>query len=84
VGVDAHKLPFTSSNRIWIGGYWTFQSDMSDYDALPNAEGILHTTETPTYMPHRWDGGWAQIAPPFRRTMPEWIYRWSESKKRRG
>jgi hypothetical protein len=35
---------------------------MSDYDALLNSGGIPHTTETPTYMPHRWDSGWVQIA----------------------
>ena len=51
-----------SSNRIWIGGYEAFQTDMSDYDALLNSVGIPHTTETPTPMPHRWDSGWVQIA----------------------
>ena len=60
--LEAHKLPFMSSNRIWIGGYQAFQTDMSDYDALLNSEGIAHTTETPTPMPHRWDSGWVQIA----------------------
>jgi len=35
---------------------------MSDYDALLTSEGILHSTETPTYMAHRWDSGWVQIA----------------------
>jgi S-formylglutathione hydrolase FrmB len=60
--LEAHKLPFISSNRIWIGGYQAFQTDMSDYDALLNSAGIPHTTETPTFMPHRWDSGWVQIA----------------------
>ena len=60
--LEAHKLPFISNNRIWIGGYQAFQTDMSDYDALLNSEGIPHTTETPTLMPHRWDSGWVQIA----------------------
>ena len=60
--LEAHKLPFISNNRIWIGGYQAFQPDMSDYDALLNSEGIAHTTETPTPMPHRWDSGWVQIA----------------------
>ncbi len=35
---------------------------MSDYDALLTAQGIEHTTETPTPMPHRWDSGWVPIA----------------------
>jgi Putative esterase len=60
--LEGHKLPFISSNRIWIGGYQAFQTDMSDYDALLNSEGIPHTTETPMLMPHRWDSGWVQIA----------------------
>jgi hypothetical protein len=60
--LEAHKLPFVTTNRIWIGGYDVFRTDMSDYDALLNSGGIPHTTETPTYMPHRWDSGWVQIA----------------------
>ena len=60
--LDAHKPPFMSNNRIWIGGYYAFQTDMSDYDALLNSEGIPHTTETPTLMAHRWDSGWVPIA----------------------
>ena len=60
--LEGHMLPFISSNRIWIGGYGSYPTDMSDYDALLNTEGILHTTETPTSMPHRWDSGWVQIA----------------------
>ena len=60
--LEGHKLPFISSNRIWIGGYQAFQTDMSDYNALLNSEGIPHTTEVPTLMAHRWDSGWVQIA----------------------
>jgi hypothetical protein len=60
--LDAHKGPFVTSNRIWIGGYSVFQTDMSDYDALLTSKGILHSTETPTVMTHRWDSGWIPIA----------------------
>jgi S-formylglutathione hydrolase FrmB len=60
--VDAHKAPFLAHNRIWIGGYSAFQTDVSDYDALLTAEGIPHSTETPTVMTHRWDSGWVQLA----------------------
>ena len=60
--VDAHKAPFLSSNRIWIGGYWVFQTDMSDFDALLTSEGIAHTTETPQPMVHTWSSGWVPIA----------------------
>jgi hypothetical protein len=51
--LDSHKGPFTSANRIWIGGYQAFQADMTDYDARLTAEGIAHSTETPwQVMPH--------------------------------
>jgi hypothetical protein len=35
---------------------------MTDYGALLTSEGIAHTTETPTSMPHRWNSGWVPIA----------------------
>jgi Bacterial Ig-like domain/Putative esterase len=60
--VDAHKAPFQSQNRMWIGGYNAFPTDLNDYDALLTFEGIDHTTETPQPMAHRWDSGWAPIA----------------------
>ncbi len=60
--VDAHKAPFLSSNRIWIGGYSEYQADVSDYDALLTSEGIAHTTETPQSMDHTWGSGWIPIA----------------------
>ena len=60
--VEAHKAPFLSKNRIWIGGYNVFQTDMTDFDALLNSEAVLHSTETPQDMAHRWDSGWVQIA----------------------
>jgi len=60
--LSAHAAPFKASNRIWIGGYQSFEQDISDYDALLTSEGIQHTTETPTMMAHRWDSGWVPIA----------------------
>ena len=60
--VDAHKGPFLTSNRIWIGGYSLFQTDDSDYNNLLTSEGIAHTTETPTDVAHRWDSGWMPLA----------------------
>lgn len=60
--VDAHKAPFVTANRIWIGGYNAFQADISDYDALLTSEGILHTTGPSTLMSHSWDGGWVPEA----------------------
>jgi Putative esterase len=60
--LDAHRAPFLTSNRIWIGGYALFKADDSNYDALLTSEGILHSTETPQYMAHRWDSGWMPLA----------------------
>jgi chitodextrinase len=60
--IEAHKAPFLSKNRIWIGGYDVFQTDMTDFDALLSSEAVAHSTETPQHMQHRWDSGWVQIA----------------------
>jgi len=60
--VDARKGPFMTKNRIWIGGYGLYQTDDSDYNTLLTSEGIVHSTETPTSMAHRWDSGWVPLA----------------------
>jgi S-formylglutathione hydrolase FrmB len=60
--VDAHKAPFLTHNRIWIGGYDVFQTDISDYDALLTSEGILHTNGPSVLVAHRWDSGWLPTA----------------------
>jgi hypothetical protein len=60
--LNAHKAPFTSANRLWIGGYNAFQGDMSDYNTLLTSLGIAHSTETPTLQTHAWDGGWVPLA----------------------
>jgi hypothetical protein len=60
--VDAHKGPFLTKNRMWIGGYGAYQTDDSDYNSLLTSEGIAHLTETPTIMAHRWDSGWVPLA----------------------
>jgi len=60
--VDAHKGPFLDSNRIWIGGYSLYGTDVSDYDNLLTSEGIAHTTGTPVLAAHRWDSGWVPEA----------------------
>jgi S-formylglutathione hydrolase FrmB len=58
----AHKAPFLSSNRIWVGGYDVFGADMTDYDALLSSAGIPHSTQTPQLMAHGWDSAWMQEA----------------------
>ena len=60
--LNAHKGPFVSSNRIWIGGYAIFRKDISDYSALLTSAGITHITGTPQRMAHSWNSGWVPIA----------------------
>ena len=60
--VRAHKAPFLDSNRIWIGGYSRFQTDMSDYDALLTSEGVAHSVATPQPTAHSWWSGWVRMA----------------------
>ena len=60
--VDAYKAPFLTNNRIWIGGYNLYQTDIADYDALLTSEGIAHTDGPSQLMAHSWDSGWMQEA----------------------
>jgi hypothetical protein len=60
--LNAYKTPFTGSDRIWIGGYNKFETDVSDYNSLLASDGMAHTTQTPTLMAHRWDSGWVPLA----------------------
>jgi hypothetical protein len=60
--VDARKAPFLTNNRIWIGGYNVFKTDVSDYDALLKSEGIIHTMGPSQLIAHRWDSGWVPAA----------------------
>jgi hypothetical protein len=60
--LEAHRAPFASSNRIWIGSYSRYGPDVTTYDALLTSVGILHSTENPTRMTHAWDSGWVPMA----------------------
>ena len=60
--VDAHKAPFLSKNRVWIGSYGLLGTDVNDFNNLLNSEGMEHSTEVPTRMAHRWDSGWVPVA----------------------
>jgi hypothetical protein len=55
----AHKEAFRTRDRIWIAGYHTFRSDVSDYDALLTSVGIAHLTGASRLAAdHRWDCEW--------------------------
>src|SRR5207253_6020626 len=60
--MDTYKAPFLSADRIWIGGYNTFQTDIADLDTLLTTKSMAHDTETPTLMAHHWDSGWVPLA----------------------
>ena len=56
--VDAHKTAFLISNRIWLGGYSIFGTDITDFDALLTAEQIPHTLGPMEDAVHSWTSGW--------------------------
>ncbi len=60
--VDARKAPFLSSNRIWLGGYSLYGTDVTDFDALLTAEGIPHTLGPMQDVTHAWTSGWVPAA----------------------
>ena len=53
----AHRTSFVSQNRIWIGGYSLYGTDVTDYNALLTSQGIAHTIGPGQSMGHRWDAG---------------------------
>jgi hypothetical protein len=60
--LSAHASPFLADNRIWIGGFSSFQQDVTDYDALLTSEGIAHTMGPPQAIAHVWNSGWVPNA----------------------
>jgi Putative esterase len=60
--IHAHSRPFRKQNRIWIGGYSVFGTDVADYDMLLTQAGIKHTMGPSKYVAHRWDSGWIPAA----------------------
>ena len=60
--LNTHQAPFLTNNRIWIGGYFYYQADVTDYDALLTSEGIAHTTDLSQSTAHNWGSGWVPEA----------------------
>jgi hypothetical protein len=60
--VSAHEAPFLTANRIWLGGYALYSTDVSSYDALLTSQGIVHTMGPWVNEAHRWDSGWVPAA----------------------
>ena len=53
-----YSAPFLASNRIWIGGYYYYQYDVTDYDSRLTSEGIAHTLGPMVSESHTWTSGW--------------------------
>ena len=60
--INAHKEPFMTKDRIWIGGSTEFPTDMSDYAKLLTKEGVAYSREAPQRMAHSWNSGWIPVA----------------------
>jgi hypothetical protein len=60
--LDTWKAPFTTQDRIWMSSSDVFQSQVSDFDTLLTAHGILHTLSPATTDAHAWSGGWLSDA----------------------
>jgi hypothetical protein len=60
--LEAHRAPFANRERIWIGGYSLYGTDVATYNALLTSVGILHATENGIMMAHAWDSGWVPMA----------------------
>ncbi|HEV3381268.1 MAG TPA: alpha/beta hydrolase-fold protein, partial [Trebonia sp.] len=60
--VKNYAAPFTTANRIWIGGYGLYPTDVSDYDALLTSEAVRHTLGPSQDLAHTWDSGWVPAA----------------------
>ena len=60
--VNQYSAPFKTANRIWIGGYSLYQQDLSDYDAILTAAGVVHSYGPNQSAAHAWTSGWVPTA----------------------
>jgi S-formylglutathione hydrolase FrmB len=60
--VAKNKAAFTTTPRIWIGGYAYFKKDVTDYDRLLTNVGIKHTLAPFVQLTHSWVTGWVPTA----------------------
>ena len=58
-----HAANFGSVNRLWIGGYYTFPSDVTAYKSTLASVGIQHAgTRNTLDTSHTWHGDWMAAA----------------------
>jgi hypothetical protein len=61
--VDTYAAPFTTHQRLWIGGYYYFEYDVyDDYAPELTYAGIQYDEEPATEMAHNWGSGWVPSA----------------------
>jgi hypothetical protein len=61
--LNAHKAPFLSANRLWIWGYYLYETDVDGLASELTSLGIVHTYPTPVRgLGHTWDAGWVPQA----------------------
>ena len=60
--VAAHRTPFMTKDRIWLGGYGLYPQDMADYESLLSSQGVVYTAGPMQLVAHSWDSGWVPAA----------------------
>jgi len=53
---------FTTSKRLWIGGYFSFQADVAAYKAQLSTQGVIHDEWNVLDASHAWQNGWVANA----------------------
>ena len=67
--VAAHRTPFMTQDRIWLGGYGLYPQDMADYESLLTSEGVVYTAGPCNWSPTAGTAaGWRRPWPPCTRT----------------
>jgi hypothetical protein len=54
--------PFSTENRMWVGGARIFDTDINYCDPLLTSAGILHTFNYLHRADHSWESGWVPDA----------------------
>lgn len=60
--LTALKGPFTTTPRLWIGGFAAFEDDTTDYKSRLTSEGITFTAGSMTGTSHAWHTPWVAEA----------------------
>jgi hypothetical protein len=53
---------FSSTKRLWIGGFFSFQADVAAYKAALTSGGIIHDEWNSLASAHQWENPWVADA----------------------